>query len=114
MIRNLVAVVLVALLGQVPVGAFHLSLSRADMERALALARWPHSETDRTRFHDRYLVNIKGPTVEYFSITQAEIVTEFRRLELIADALNVMAMENDLEQAINTAHSVNQRIKNPQ
>ena len=30
---------LIALLGQAPVGAFHVPLSRADMERALALAR---------------------------------------------------------------------------
>ena len=90
MLSFLVCVVM-APLGQAHVRTILSPLSSADMEHALALARWPHSETERARFHDRYLVNLNGPTVEFFSITQVEIVTEFRRLELIADALNVMA-----------------------
>src|SRR3954465_6354134 len=57
----------------------------ADLERALLLARWPTSEADRARFHQRYIFPINGATVEYFSVQRVELITEFRRLELIGE-----------------------------
>ena len=77
--------VFIALLAQAQVRAIHSPLSRPDMELALALTRWPHSEADRARFHDRYIVPVDGPMVDGFSVTQVEVTTEFRRLELIGE-----------------------------
>src|SRR5262245_21145210 len=57
----------------------------ADLERALALARWPTSDAERARFHARYTFPIKGPTIEYFAVQKVELVTEFRHLELVAE-----------------------------
>jgi hypothetical protein len=62
------------------------SLGRADVERALSLARWPHTDAERARFHARYITRYKvpeslaGPAVE-----SIEVITEFRRIELIAE-----------------------------
>jgi hypothetical protein len=64
-----------------------VSMSRADIERAVALARWPHTDLERSAFHARYVKTFQfpaalaGPAVE-----SIEIVTAFRRLELIAEA----------------------------
>jgi hypothetical protein len=64
-----------------------VSMSHADIERAVALARWPHSDSERSAFHARYVKTFQfpaalaGPAVE-----SIEIVTAFRRLELIAEA----------------------------
>ncbi len=68
--------------------AINLSVSRADLQRAAALAAWPHTDAERVRFHDGYLfltaerhdTRAVGPRV-----LQIEIVTEFRRMELIAE-----------------------------
>src|SRR6185295_16709423 len=67
----------------------NLSLSRADMERAASLARWPHTDTERTQFHDRYLflaIDPAAPLAGGTHVLQIEVVTEFRRLELLAEA----------------------------
>lgn len=58
--------------------ALVVSMSGNDMERALSIAR--ARDTERQQFHSRYLFNLTDPTV-----TQFEIVTEFRRLVLIAE-----------------------------
>jgi len=50
----------------------------ADIERAQALAR--ARDAERQQFHRRYLVNLPDPVV-----TQIEVVTEFRRLVMIAE-----------------------------
>jgi len=68
-----------------PQTAIDLPLGRRDMERALALARWPHSDAERERFHRQYLVGVNGPTVENWAVEQVEVITEFRRLALIAE-----------------------------
>src|SRR5262247_3733190 len=57
----------------------------ADLERALVLARWPTSDAERARFHERYIFPINGPTIEYFALQKVELITEFRHLELIAE-----------------------------
>jgi hypothetical protein len=58
--------------------ALVLSMSGAEIERAQALARARDSE--RQQFHQRYVRNLPDPVVP-----QMEIVTEFRRLVIIAE-----------------------------
>jgi hypothetical protein len=65
--------------------ALTLHLTPADMQRALTLARWPTPDRERARFHQRYLFAVNGPTVDYFTVRTVEVITEFRRLELIAE-----------------------------
>ena len=62
-----------------------MRLTPPDMQRALSLARWPTTDADRARFHDRYRFAATSPTVEYFAVRNIEVITEFRRLELIAE-----------------------------
>ena len=68
--RLLVAIALGSLLVS-PMGG-------ADIERAQALAR--ARDTERQQFHSRYVINLLDPVV-----TQIEVVTEFRRLVIIAE-----------------------------
>ena len=74
------ACVLIALL-------VNLLVSRADINRALALARWPHTAAERTRFHDPYFVFAATQGLGEFRtlVLQVEVVTEFRRVELLAE-----------------------------
>ncbi len=58
--------------------ALVVSMSGAEIERAGALARARDSE--RQQFHARYVINLPDPVV-----TQIEVVTEFRRLVIIAE-----------------------------
>ena len=58
--------------------ALVISMSGSDIERALALAR--AKDAERQQFHSRYLFNLNDPAV-----TQIEVVTEFRRLVIIAE-----------------------------
>lgn len=82
--RRLAAVLMFgALFQQADVRALILSLAAPDMERALALAR--SSNAARARFHARYFVDVQAPAVEYFTVEQVEVITEFRRLELIGE-----------------------------
>jgi hypothetical protein len=67
------------------VRAITLPLTRSDMERAAALARWPHSDAERARFHERYLVTVNEATIESWTVEQVEVITEFRRVELMAE-----------------------------
>ena len=60
-------------------------LGRYDLERALALARWPHSDTERAQFHRRYIVAVNGPPIDGWAVDQVEVTTEFRRVELMAE-----------------------------
>ena len=57
------------------------------MTRALALARWPHTDAERVRFHDQYLFLIESSPSPASAprVLQVEVVTEFRRLELMAE-----------------------------
>ena len=58
--------------------ALVLSMTGSETERALALAR--ARDGDRQQFHSRYIINLPGPIV-----SQIEVVTEFRRLVIIAE-----------------------------
>jgi hypothetical protein len=53
-------------------------MSGPDIERGLALAR--AREADRQQFHQRYITDLSGP-----SVAQIEVVTEFRRLVILAE-----------------------------
>lgn len=53
-------------------------MSGTDVERALTLAR--ARDAERQQFHRRYVVDLPGP-----SVTQIEVITEFRRLVIIAE-----------------------------
>jgi len=55
-----------------------VTLGQADIERGLALARGRESE--RAAFHARYVLKPNDPSIE-----QIEVVTEFRRLVLLAE-----------------------------
>ena len=79
-------VLIVALLGLAgQVRALNLHVTPADMQRALTLARWPTADAERSRFHDHYIFAVNSPTAEYFAVQKLEVVTEFRRLEMIAE-----------------------------
>ena len=83
---RILRVLIVALLASVgQAQALNLRLTPADMQRALTLARWPTTDAERSRFHGRYLFAVNGPTIEYFAVQKIEVITEFRRLELIAE-----------------------------
>ena len=58
--------------------ALVLSMSSAEIERAQAVARSRDSE--RQRFHARYVINLPNPVIPQF-----EVVTEFRRLVIISE-----------------------------
>ncbi len=64
-----------------------LSLSRADVERAVSLARWPHTDAERAHFHDPYFVftATDGLGQARTMVVEVEVVTEFRRVELLAE-----------------------------
>jgi hypothetical protein len=79
------ALIVALLTGGVQAGALNLRLTPVDMQRALSLARWPATDAERSRFHDRYLIAVNGPTVEYFAVEKVEVITEFRRLTLVAE-----------------------------
>jgi hypothetical protein len=58
--------------------ALIVSMGASDIDRALAIARARDSE--RQQFHGRYVFDLKDPAV-----TQIEVITEFRRLVVIAE-----------------------------
>ena len=62
-----------------------IQLTSQDIQRATDLARWPHTDAERTQFHKRYTIVVNGPTVEYFALETIDVTTPFRRLELIAE-----------------------------
>lgn len=74
-----VLVVAVALATAIaPARAINLSITTADIERALTIAR--DRDTVRERFHAPYIVKVNDPFVE-----QLEIISEYRRVVLLAE-----------------------------
>jgi len=73
------------MLAPVDVAAIITPLTRADIERTAALARWPRSDSDRARFHRPSIIDVTGVAATFFAITRIEVITEFWRLELIAE-----------------------------
>jgi hypothetical protein len=65
--------------------ALDVPLTPEQMERALRLARWPTTDRERTEFHARYVIAVTARQPNFFTIDQIAIITEFRRLELIAE-----------------------------
>ena len=66
------------LLAAAPVMALRINIDQADVERALTIGR--STEAERARFHARYIQQVNAPFVE-----RAEIVSEFRRVVLMAE-----------------------------
>lgn len=60
-------------------------LTSLDVQAALALARWPTTDAQREAFHDRYVSPIHARPVGFTILTQIEVITEFRRVEMIAE-----------------------------
>jgi hypothetical protein len=71
--------------GAAGVRAMVLRLTPADIERALSLSRFPHSDADRTQFHKRYTIPVQGDPVDAWMVDNIEVITEFRRVELMAE-----------------------------
>jgi len=82
----IVMLALIATTAPAPLGALEVEMSEPAIERALRLARFPASDADRARFHRNYIVPIGGPTANGVRLESIEIITEFRRMELIAEA----------------------------
>ena len=76
---------LFAVLAQAGIGAINVPLGPEDIQRATDLARFPHTDTERAQFHRRYTVAVNGRVVEYFAVENIEVITPFRRMELIAE-----------------------------
>lgn len=74
-----------ALLMPRPLRAINLEPSSYDLQRAVALARWPSTDADRSRFHQRYLIAVTAPPVDGWSVKRLEVITELRRAELMAE-----------------------------
>jgi hypothetical protein len=70
---------------QMRLDALEVEMSAPAIERALRLARFPASDADRARFHSRYRFVASGQTANGARLESIEIITEFRRTELIAE-----------------------------
>ena len=77
--------ILLAVSGQAGVNAIDVQLTLEDIQRATELARFPHTDADRAQFHKRYTIVVNSPVVEYFAVEKIEVITPFRRMELIAE-----------------------------
>lgn len=66
------------LVAVMPLAAVDLDVTAQDIDRALTIAR--SRESERARFHAPYVQIIQAPVLE-----KAEIVTEYRRVVLIAE-----------------------------
>jgi hypothetical protein len=74
--------------------ALIVSIGRADIERALDLARWPHTDAERAQFHARYTRKFAVPdALAGIAVDSVEVITELRLMELIGEA---HARTNDL------------------
>ena len=77
--------ILLTVLGQAGANAIDVRLTEEDIQRATELARFPHTDAERAQFHKRYTVVVNGPVVGYFAVETIEVITPFRRMELIAE-----------------------------
>lgn len=77
--------ILFAVLGHAGGRAIDVQLTSEDIQRATELARWPHTDAERAQFHKRYMIAVKSPLVAYFAVEAIEVITPYRRLELIAE-----------------------------
>ena len=77
--------ILLTVLSRAGVNAIDVRLTPEDIQRATELARFPHTDAERAQFHKRYTIVVNSPVVEYFAVEQIEVITPFRRMELIAE-----------------------------
>lgn len=82
-----VTLIVLALLAWVePSRALLVEVDRSDLNRALKIARSPSSDPDRARFHAAYTFPVRHDPVEYAALSSIEVITEFRRVALLAEA----------------------------
>jgi len=63
------------------------ALTRADVERAVDFARWPHTDAERARFHAQYLTTFTVPPAHAGPVVGSiDVITPYRRLEKMAEA----------------------------
>jgi len=79
-------IVLALLVWVQPSRALVVDVERADLNRALKIARSPASDALRAQFHAAYTFPIRHDPVEYAAVSSIEVVTEFRRVTLLAAA----------------------------
>jgi hypothetical protein len=84
-LRTTTACLMCLALWQAGPAAINRRLGTEDIQRATELARWPHTDAERQQFHARYVVTVNSPMVDGFSVERIEVMTPFRRLELIAE-----------------------------
>lgn len=87
--RATLVAALLAVLLVVPMDAFlralEVDMTDSALQRALRLARFPASDADRLRFHRRYMFQAGGAVHNGVRLDSIEVITEFRRTELIAE-----------------------------
>lgn len=77
--------ILLATLAPAGMSAINVRLTQEDIKRATELARFPHTDAGRAQFHKPYTMVVNSRVVEYFAVEKIEVITPFRRLELIAE-----------------------------
>lgn len=77
--------ILLMVLGRAGPNAIDVRLTQEDIQRATDLARFPHTDAERAQFHKNYTVVVNSPLVGYFVVETIEVITPFRRMELIAE-----------------------------
>ncbi len=81
--RRIGSAIVVCAMLTAPATAFIPSIDRADADRALKIAR--SRLAAREAFSNRYSIEVLAPTVDLYTLERIEIVTEFRRMERIAE-----------------------------
>ncbi|HZR27056.1 MAG TPA: hypothetical protein VFA59_25895 [Vicinamibacterales bacterium] len=62
------------------------ALTRADVERAVNFARWPHTDAERARFHSQYVTKFAVPPAHAGPVVESiDVLTPYRRLEKMAE-----------------------------
>src|SRR5204863_2606769 len=80
------ALALIVLALDLPVvHAIQLNPSRADIERAVAIARSPHTDRERADFHTQYILRMDEQPVDSWAVERLEVITELRRIVLLAE-----------------------------
>jgi hypothetical protein len=85
LIRVAVLATCLAAMQPARLGAIVINPAGTDIERALRLARAPTPDVERERFHSAYFFDVYAPPVDDLALEQVEIITEFRRIEIIGE-----------------------------
>ena len=81
---SVIALAIAVAIVQPILAAFEPSISSASIERELTIAR--SADAERARFHRTYSADVDMPIVGSLVLARVEVITEFRRIELIAES----------------------------